>query len=221
MKTDAVQPRAGADLHEHRAPDHRAPQHRLVAHVTGWAASNKDLPGFVVLISGQNNPDGGKSVLGQRLPAHGLSGRRVPIEGRAGPLLAQPGRRGSEGAARLARPRARSRIRSSTRATGDPETTTRIAAYELAYRMQTSVPELTDISRSEPAKIHEMYGTEPGQAVVRQQLPAGAPARRARGALRPALSPGLGHARRLGRHRHRRPGAEALPGDRPGHRPRC
>ncbi len=46
--------------------------------------------------------------------------------------------------------------------TGDPETATRIAAYELAYKMQTSVPELTDI-KDEPQKIHEMYGTEPGQ----------------------------------------------------------
>jgi hypothetical protein len=46
-------------------------------------------------------------------------------------------------------------------ASKDPETLTRIAAYELAYKMQTSVPELTDLS-SEPASIHELYGTEPG-----------------------------------------------------------
>jgi uncharacterized protein (DUF1501 family) len=46
---------------------------------------------------------------------------------------------------------------------GDPEIQTRIASYELAYRMQTSVPELTDLS-SEPASVHEMYGTEPGRA---------------------------------------------------------
>ena len=44
----------------------------------------------------------------------------------------------------------------------DPEIQTRIAAYELAYRMQTSVPELTDVSK-EPASVHELYGTEPGQ----------------------------------------------------------
>jgi len=45
----------------------------------------------------------------------------------------------------------------------DPEIQTRIAAYELAYRMQTSVPELTDVSK-EPASVHELYGTEPGKA---------------------------------------------------------
>jgi Protein of unknown function (DUF1501). len=46
---------------------------------------------------------------------------------------------------------------------GDPETLTRIAQYELAYKMQTSVPELMDIA-AEPREIHEMYGTEPGKA---------------------------------------------------------
>jgi uncharacterized protein (DUF1501 family) len=45
---------------------------------------------------------------------------------------------------------------------GDPEIATRISQYELAYRMQTSVPELMDIS-AEPASVHEMYGTQPGQ----------------------------------------------------------
>src|SRR5262245_28081049 len=43
--------------------------------------------------------------------------------------------------------------------TGDPEIATRIAQYELAYRMQTSVPELMDISR-EPEHVIEMYGPE-------------------------------------------------------------
>jgi hypothetical protein len=46
---------------------------------------------------------------------------------------------------------------------GDPETLTRIAQYELAYKMQTSVPELMDI-KSESKETHEMYGTEPGKA---------------------------------------------------------
>jgi hypothetical protein len=42
---------------------------------------------------------------------------------------------------------------------GDPEIATRIAQYELAYRMQTSVPELIDVSK-EPAHIFEMYGPD-------------------------------------------------------------
>jgi hypothetical protein len=42
---------------------------------------------------------------------------------------------------------------------GDPETLTRIAQYEMAFRMQTSVPDLTDLSK-EPSKVLESYGPE-------------------------------------------------------------
>jgi len=45
----------------------------------------------------------------------------------------------------------------------DPEISTRIQAFEMAYRMQTSVPELMDI-KQEPEKILEQYGAEPGKA---------------------------------------------------------
>ncbi len=45
---------------------------------------------------------------------------------------------------------------------GDPEIATRIASYEMAYKMQTSVPELGDISK-EPEHIHKLYGSEPGK----------------------------------------------------------
>jgi uncharacterized protein (DUF1501 family) len=46
---------------------------------------------------------------------------------------------------------------------GDPETTTRIAQAELAFRMQMSVPEAVDLA-SEPADVHALYGTTPGQS---------------------------------------------------------
>ena len=47
-------------------------------------------------------------------------------------------------------------------AVGDPKIVTRIAQYEMAYRMQTSVPEVMDISK-ETKETHEMYGAKPGQ----------------------------------------------------------
>jgi uncharacterized protein (DUF1501 family) len=47
-------------------------------------------------------------------------------------------------------------------AVGDPEIATRIAAFELAYKMQTSVPELMEID-GEPASIQQLYGAEPGR----------------------------------------------------------
>ena len=46
---------------------------------------------------------------------------------------------------------------------GDPEIATRIASYEMAYRMQTSVPELMDLS-GEPRRVLEEYGAEPGKS---------------------------------------------------------
>src|SRR5690606_29828757 len=46
--------------------------------------------------------------------------------------------------------------------TNDPEIATRIAAYEMAYRMQTSAPELIDITSESPATL-QMYGAQPGR----------------------------------------------------------
>ena len=46
---------------------------------------------------------------------------------------------------------------------GDPETLTRIAQYEMAYRMQASVPELTDLS-NEPASVYDLYGEDARRA---------------------------------------------------------
>ena len=47
--------------------------------------------------------------------------------------------------------------------TGDPEILTRINSYEMAYRMQTSAPELMDVS-NEPARTFEDYGCKPGDS---------------------------------------------------------
>ena len=66
----------------------------------------------------------------------------------------------------------------------------------MAFRMQTSVPELTDLS-GEPEHVFELYGRRRAHARhLRRQLPAGPAPGRARRALHPALSPGLGPARR-------------------------
>ena len=61
--------------------------------------------------------------------------------------------------------------------------------------MQTSVPDLMDISKESKATL-EAYGAEPRQGVLRQQLPARAAAGGARRALHPAVPPRLGSARR-------------------------
>jgi hypothetical protein len=127
----------------------------------GLGSDNKDLPAFVVLISGQNNPDGGKSCWGSGFLPTMHQG--VEFRSKGEPVLFS---RNPDGVDAASRRDSLDLIRDldtiEHQKVGDPETTTRIAAYELAYRMQTSVPELTEI-RHEPQKIHEMYGTEPGQ----------------------------------------------------------
>ena len=79
--------------------------------------------------------------------------------------------------------------------TGDPEILTRIAQYELAYRMQTSVPELTDLSERAEVGPRPVRPRRAQARQLRRQLPAGPPAGRARRAVHPALSHGLGPAR--------------------------
>ena len=127
----------------------------------GLGAESKDLPAFVVLLSGENNPDGGKSCWGSGfLPT---THQGVEFRSGADPVLFVSNPDGVDAPLRRASLDAIKDLNSLQQsAVGDPEIDTRIAAYELAYRMQTSVPELTDIS-SEPASIHELYGTQPGQ----------------------------------------------------------
>ena len=127
----------------------------------GLGSGNKDLPGFVVLISGENNPDGGKSCWGAGFLPTLYQGVEFRNSGDPVLFLADP-----PGVTREARRDSLDVIRELNerrlQEVGDPEILTRINAYELAYRMQSSVPELVEIAK-EPAAVHELYGTEPGK----------------------------------------------------------
>ena len=78
---------------------------------------------------------------------------------------------------------------------GDPETQTRIAQYEMAFRMQTSVPELTDLSKEPQADARPVRPGREEARLVRRQRPARPPAGRARRARRADPAPRLGPAR--------------------------
>ena len=128
----------------------------------GIGSESANLPGFVVLLSGLNQPDGGKSCWGSGFLPTVYQGVQFRSKGDPVLFLSNPDGMSSE-----TRRRSLDLIRDLNTVhqsgVGDAEISTRIASYEMAYKMQSSVPELADLS-SEPPSVHEMYGTEPGKA---------------------------------------------------------
>ena len=180
----------------------------------GLGSETQDLPGFVVLLSGQNAARTAASRAGAA-----ASCRRSTRACSSGPEATRccssrtrtgvDRRRAARSLDALKRPepaaparRRRSRDRHAHRVLRDG---------------------LPDADQRAGADGHlEGAGDDPravrrraGQGVVRQQLPAGAPAGRARRALRPALPPRLGPPRRHRQRRHREPPRRAVPRDRP------
>jgi len=127
----------------------------------GIGSECSNLPGFVVLLSGLNQPDGGKSCWGSGFLPTFYQGVQFRSKGDPVLFLSNP-----DGVSAETRRRSLDLLHDLNTAhqtdVADPEIATRIASYEMAYRMQSSVPELADLS-SEPQSIHEMYGTEPGK----------------------------------------------------------
>ena len=126
----------------------------------GLGCETRDLPAFVVLVSGDKAPDAGKSVWGSGF----LPGVYQGVQCRASgdPVLYV---RDPEGMTRETRRATIDAIATIGRAGmavhGDRETETRIAQYELAYRMQMAVPDAMDIGRESAATLEE-YGASPG-----------------------------------------------------------
>lgn len=127
----------------------------------GLGSENRNLPGYVVLTSGGSNPDAGKSVWGSGFLPSVYQG--VQCRSAGDPVLFINDPKGMDRDLKRASIDAINQVnKQSYDAFGDPETLSRIAQYEMAFNMQTTVPEVMDI-KSEPAYIHEMYGTKPGQ----------------------------------------------------------
>jgi hypothetical protein len=127
----------------------------------GLGTENDNLPGFIVLTSGGKNPDAGKTVWGSGFLPSIYQG--VQCQGHGEPILFAANPSDISRDQRGASIEAINEInRHTAEEFGDPETLTRISQYELAFRMQMSVPEATDVS-GEPAHIHEMYGTDGGK----------------------------------------------------------
>jgi hypothetical protein len=131
----------------------------------GLGSMNQDLPAFVALVSqGTGNPT--DQPLYDRLWGSGFLPTRyqgVKFRSAGEPVLYLSNPDGLDGGGRRRMLDDLARLNQMRLAeSGDPEIATRISQYELAYRMQTSVPELTDLSQ-EPAHVFDLYGPEARQ----------------------------------------------------------
>jgi Protein of unknown function (DUF1501) len=128
----------------------------------GLGSENANLPGFVVLTSGGKDPDAGKSIWGSGFLPSVFQGVQCRSEGDPVLFINNP-----EGMSRDVRRASIDAINEINKIqydqVRDPETMSRIAQYEMAFKMQMSVPEVMDIKK-EPQYIHDMYGTSIGQS---------------------------------------------------------
>jgi len=128
----------------------------------GLGTENQNLPGFVVLISSGVQPNGGQNSFGSGFLPSVYQG--VQCRSKGDPVLYASDPAGIDrDVRRMSLDTLRDLNEIQGRELGHPETQTRIAQYELAYRMQMSVPEVMDINRESAATI-EAYGAKPGEA---------------------------------------------------------
>ena len=126
----------------------------------GLGSIEKNLPGFVVLTSG-GTPDAGKSIWGSGFLPSIYQGVQCRSKGDPVLYLKDP-----KGFSRSLKDKMIESINSINQNEfleyNDPEVLTRIKQYEMAFKMQVSVPEVMDINK-EPNYIKEMYGVKVGR----------------------------------------------------------
>ena len=127
----------------------------------GLGSEAEDLPAFVVFSTGKKGPSGGNSCWGSGFLPTVHQGVQFRASGDPVLYLSNP-----EGIDAQLQRESLDSIRRLNQMklddVGDPEIATRINSYEMAFKMQTSAPDLMDISK-EPKHILEMYGAEPGK----------------------------------------------------------
>jgi hypothetical protein len=129
--------------------------------VYGLGSENRNLPGFIVLASGGKQPDAGKSVWGSGFLPSVYQGVQCRTGG--DPVLYVSDPQGMNRDIRKQTIEAINEInKQAYEEVKDPEILTRISQYEMAFRMQMSVPEVMDVSK-EPQYILDMYGVKPGE----------------------------------------------------------
>ena len=128
----------------------------------GIGSEANDLPGFVVLQSGPRGPRGGSPLWSSGFLPTAHQG--VPFRSGGDPILNLGNPEGVDmDSQRGVVDSVNALNRERYDVTGDSEIATRISAYEMAYRMQTSAPELIDFSDETPETL-DMYGAKPGES---------------------------------------------------------
>jgi hypothetical protein len=128
----------------------------------GLGSESNDLPAFVVFTPYWSSGAAAQALFSRMWGSGFLPGKYsgVALRSVGDPVLFVKNPDGVSGASRRAMLDTLGQLNQRTfDRYGDPETLTRISQYEMAFRMQTSVPELTDLSK-EPAKVLESYGPE-------------------------------------------------------------
>jgi len=130
--------------------------------VYGLGTENQNLPGFIVLLSGGKTPDGGKQLWSSGFLPSVYQGVQCRSHGEPVLYLDNP--------PRVSRSLRRSMLdtideinQETYAAFGNPETVTRVAQYEMAFRMQMDATDAMDI-RKESDSVHALYGSKPGEA---------------------------------------------------------
>ncbi|MFY0650793.1 MAG: DUF1501 domain-containing protein [Cyclobacteriaceae bacterium] len=128
----------------------------------GLGSENENLPGFMVLVSGGKTPSSGKSAWGSGFLPSEYQGVQCRNSGDPILYVSNP-----DGIDRNIRRKSLDAINAINKSQyeefGDKEILSRVAQYEMAFKMQISVPEIMDIN-NEPDYIKEMYGAKPGQS---------------------------------------------------------
>ena len=128
----------------------------------GLGSESQSLPGFVVLQSGPRGPRGGAVNWASGFLPTTFQG--VPLRGSGDPILNLASPKGISPETQRDSLNAIKELNlKRLMETGDEEIRTRIASYEMSYQMQTSAPELIDISGESKATL-ELYGAKPGVA---------------------------------------------------------
>ncbi len=127
----------------------------------GLGSEAQDLPAFVVFSTGKKGPSGGNSCWGSGFLPTVHQG--VQFRASGDPVLYLSNPPGVDAELQRDSMDTISKLnRRRLEKTGDPEIATRISSYEMAFKMQSSAPDLMDISK-EPKHILDMYGAEPGK----------------------------------------------------------